>query len=102
MRHSPPPQQPPRWLDKLVESLCAPHLREEVLGDLHERYYRRVQQVGEAKARRRYWREVLAYLRPSIIKRQPSQSLKPIPMDMLSSTLLVREEPKGNRVSILK
>lgn len=74
---------PPRWLDRLIERCCAPHLREEVLGDLHERYHRRVRQVGEAKARQRYWREVLAYLRPSIIKRQSYQSPKPIPMDML-------------------
>ena len=63
---------PPRWLDRLLERCCAPHLREEVLGDLHERYHRRVQQVGEATARRRYGWEVLSYLRPSIIKRQSS------------------------------
>ena len=30
---------PPRWLDKLVERFCAPHLLEQVMGDLHERYY---------------------------------------------------------------
>ena len=56
-----------------MEWLCAPHLREEVLGDLHERYAGRVQQWGEAKARRRYWLEVLAYVRPSTIRRQPDQ-----------------------------
>ena len=78
-----PHQPPPQWLDRLLESLCAPHLREEVLGDLHERYHRRAQQVGEAKARRRYWREVLAYLRPSVIRRQSTSTTKPIPMDML-------------------
>ena len=64
---------PPKPLTRLIEWLCAPHLREEVLGDLHERYGRRVQQWGEAKARRRYWREVLAYVRPSIIRRKPDQ-----------------------------
>ena len=63
---------PPRWLDKLLTWLVAPHLREEVLGDMHERYYRRMQQLGETKARQRYGREVLAYVRPSIIKRKPS------------------------------
>lgn len=65
--------RPPRFANRLLTWLCAPHLREEVLGDLHERYTRWGQQWGEAKARRRYWREVLAYVRPSIIKRQPDQ-----------------------------
>ena len=78
-------QPPPKWPDKLLQRFCAPHLLEEVLGDLHERYYRRVQQVGEAKARRLYYREVLAYLRPSVIKRQSYQPPKPIPMDMLKN-----------------
>ncbi|MGB3587484.1 MAG: permease prefix domain 2-containing transporter, partial [Tunicatimonas sp.] len=62
-------QPPPRWVDKLLERFCAPELLEEVLGDLHERYYMRVQREGEVKARRGYWREVLAYLRPSTFKR---------------------------------
>ncbi len=69
----PNPTKPPKRLTRLIEWLCAPHLREEVLGDLHERYARRVQQWGQAKAQRRYWREVLAYVRPSIIRRQPDQ-----------------------------
>ncbi len=64
---------PPKRLTRLIGWLCAPHLREEVLGDLHERYARRVQQWGQAKAQRHYWREVLAYVRPSIIRRQPNQ-----------------------------
>ena len=89
-----PPSQlnkptPPRWLDQLLERFCAPHLLEEVLGDLHERYALNVQRVGEAKARRRYGWEVLAYLRPSIIKRQLSYHTKPMLMDMLSSYLKI-------------
>ena len=78
-RHKP---TPPKWLDRLLGRFCAPHLLEEVLGDLHERYALRVQKVGETKARRRYYQEVLAYLRPSVIKRQSIYSPKPIPMDM--------------------
>ncbi len=61
-----PCQPPPKWLDNLLERFCTPELLEEVLGDLHERYYLRVQKEGVRKARRSYWREVLAYLRPSI------------------------------------
>ncbi|MCK8492700.1 ABC transporter permease [Spirosoma sp. RP8] len=64
------PQPPPTWADRLLNWLVAPHLREEVLGDSHERYYRRLQRLGPAKARRLYWQEMLAYLRPSMIKRE--------------------------------
>jgi len=68
---------PPRWLDKLVERFCAPHLLEQVMGDLHERYCRRAEREGEAKARRMYWREVLAYMRPSVFKRKKLYYTKP-------------------------
>ena len=77
--------QPPRWPDKLLERFCAPHLLEEVIGDLHERYYLRVQRVGEVKARRQYWQEVLAYMRPYIFQRKTSYYSKFIDMDMLKN-----------------
>ena len=67
-----PHQPPPMCIDRLLERFCAPELLEEVLGDLHERYYLRVQKEGVKKARRTYWREVLAYLRPSVFKRSQS------------------------------
>lgn len=78
--------QPPRWADKLLECFCAPHLLEQVMGDLHERFYMRSRRLGEAKARKQYWKEVLAYMRPSIIRRRPSPyPTKPIFEDMLSN-----------------
>ncbi len=77
------PNPPPRWLDKLLERFCAPHLLEEVIGDLHERYYLRVQKIGEVKSRKKYWREVLAFLRPSVFKRQSHHFTKPILTDMI-------------------
>ncbi|MVM33798.1 FtsX-like permease family protein [Spirosoma sp. HMF4905] len=80
---------PPRFADRLLSWFCAPHLREEVLGDLHERYALWAQQWGEARARRRYWREVLAYVRPSIIKRQSSEFPKPTNTDMLRNYLKI-------------
>ncbi len=67
------PTAPPKWLDQWVAWCCAPHLREEVMGDLHERYQLRVKRLGEQQARLLYWRDVLTYLRPSILKRQPSE-----------------------------
>ena len=63
---------PPRLADRLLTWFCAPHLREEVLGDLHERYMLRVKHLGEYRARRRYWLDMLAYVRPAFIKRQPT------------------------------
>jgi len=66
-------QQTPKWLDKLAGLLCAPHLREEIIGDLHERYQLRAERLGEQKARSLYRREVLGLLRPSIIKRKKPQ-----------------------------
>ncbi|GAB3557454.1 ABC transporter permease [Spirosoma fluminis] len=77
------PTQPPRWPDKLLNWLVAPHLREEVLGDLHERYALRVQRLGAPKARATYWREVFAYMRPSIMKREQPDYPNPLLTDML-------------------
>ncbi|OJV13639.1 MAG: hypothetical protein BGO21_04950 [Dyadobacter sp. 50-39] len=63
---------PPRWLDKLATRICAPHLREELLGDLHERYALRHRRAGTRKANFFFLREVAALIRPSIMRRKPS------------------------------
>lgn len=76
---------PPRWLDMLVERFCAPHLVEQVMGDLHERFYRRVEREGEARARMMYYREVLAYMRPSVFKRKKYYRAKLFSADMLTN-----------------
>ncbi|WP_421828785.1 ABC transporter permease [Larkinella sp.] len=76
---------PPRWPDRLLSWLVAPHLREEVLGDMHERYFRRAERLGDTKARRQYWWDVLAYVRLSFIKRKPSEYPNPTPIAMLSN-----------------
>ncbi|MCF0073608.1 permease prefix domain 2-containing transporter [Dyadobacter sp. CY261] len=68
---------PPRWLDKLATRICAPHLREELLGDLHERYALRHRRTGARKANWFFIREVSALLRPSIMKRKPSPYRSP-------------------------
>ncbi|GAB3794618.1 ABC transporter permease [Spirosoma humi] len=80
---------PPPWLNTLLGWFVAPHLREEVLGDLHERYALRVQRLGERRARLTYWREVLAYVRPSFIKRKPSAYPNPTNTDMLRNYLKI-------------
>ncbi|GLU52625.1 serine hydrolase [Dyadobacter frigoris] len=48
-------------------------MREEVLGDLHERYLKPVKLHGKAKATMRCLLEALVYIRPAFIKRQKSE-----------------------------
>lgn len=62
--------QPPRWADQLLAWFCAPHLLEELQGDLHEEFYYQVKHVGTHRARLRYIREVIGFLRPFAIKRR--------------------------------
>ncbi|UFH53060.1 ABC transporter permease [Spirosoma sp. KNUC1025] len=83
------PNTPPHLADRLLSWFCAPHLREEVLGDLHERYTLRVAQIGESRARRRYWLDVLAYMRPEFIRRQPEQYPQPTNTTMLRNYLKI-------------
>ena len=40
------PAEPPRWANRLLEWFCAPHLLEEVQGDLHERFERNARQAS--------------------------------------------------------
>ncbi|GAB3954409.1 ABC transporter permease [Spirosoma harenae] len=79
----------PRLADRLLNWFCAPHLREEVLGDLQERYGLRVRQIGERKARRRYWLDVLTYMRPEFIRRKPQEYPNPSTTDMIRNYLKI-------------
>lgn len=66
----------------MISRLCAAHLQEEILGDLYERYQLSVARLGESKARRRYWREALAYMRPAFFKKT-TQNTTPHPITMV-------------------
>lgn len=68
---------PPRYADRLLEWFCAPHLLEEVQGDLYERFVRDVREVGIAAANQCYWLNVLRFIRPFALKRQPNQYASP-------------------------
>ncbi len=67
---------PPRWADRLLEWFCAPHLLEEVQGDLYERFLKNVRLFGHEIARKEYIIGVLSFIRPFALKRNinPSQS----------------------------
>ncbi|WP_229311110.1 ABC transporter permease [Larkinella soli] len=62
------PQLPPAWADRLLKWLTPPHLREELLGDLHEQFAEQAEAVGSRKARRLYALEVLKFVRPFYIR----------------------------------
>ncbi|MGV3557081.1 ABC transporter permease [Larkinella arboricola] len=70
-------KNPPRWAVRLLELFCAPHLREEILGDLHERYGRDVLRAGVAGANRRYLLNVLRFIKPFALKRQTAADSTP-------------------------
>ncbi|WP_337042671.1 permease prefix domain 2-containing transporter [Emticicia sp. 17c] len=65
---------PPRWADRLLEWFCAPHLLEEVQGDLYERFQKNLRVFGPVIARREYVRGVLGFIRPFALKRKPAFS----------------------------
>ncbi|GAB3270251.1 ABC transporter permease [Larkinella harenae] len=62
--------KPPRWADQLLEWSCAPHLVEEIQGDLYERFTKRSRLFGVSYARQQYVWEVLKFLQPRFLKRK--------------------------------
>ncbi|MEM9831964.1 MAG: ABC transporter permease [Bacteroidota bacterium] len=61
---------PPRWIDRLLESFCAPHLLEEVQGDLQELYEEWRKEYGERRANWLYFSQTLKFFRAFAIKRK--------------------------------
>ncbi|MPR35191.1 ABC transporter permease [Salmonirosea aquatica] len=80
---------PPRLADRLLQWLVAPQLLESLLGDLHEEFDYQVGRVGEKRARWRYWREVLGFVKPRFIRRPKSIYSTPNTTDMLRNYLTV-------------
>lgn len=63
---------PPRWATRLLQACCAPHLLEEVQGDLEEEFLFQVKHAGERRARLDYIRHVFGFMRPFAMRRKPS------------------------------
>ncbi|MEO9481991.1 MAG: FtsX-like permease family protein [Ekhidna sp.] len=59
---------PPKWADWLIKRLCAPHLLEEIQGDLHEAFHWRVKQRGITRAKFLFVFEVIRFLRFSTLR----------------------------------
>jgi putative ABC transport system permease protein len=56
---------------------CAPHLVEELEGDLHELFAQRIRTYGVQHARTRYVRDVFSLARPFVFKKEVSKYPKP-------------------------
>lgn len=102
-KHLQPPDRqtlaprPPRWADRLLSWFVAPHLLEDLQGDLEEIFYMQVKQAGLARARRNYCWAVLHYLTPFFHRHKPTDAGRrsvsaystPNPMDMLQNYVKV-------------
>jgi putative ABC transport system permease protein len=63
---------PPKWADRLLELYCAPDLLEDLQGDMHERFYNRLQRRGILVARLYFILDVFSFFRPYILRRKKS------------------------------
>ncbi|GAB3885810.1 ABC transporter permease [Spirosoma agri] len=66
--------QPPRWAEQLLIRITAPYIRDEVLGDLHELFQKRVHRYGVTKAQLLYVLEMLLLFHPRLW-RKPGQPI---------------------------
>ena len=59
-------EHPSRFAKKFLQWICPEELREEIEGDLLQRYYRDVKRMDERNARRRLVWSALKFFRPGI------------------------------------
>jgi len=64
-----PRQNPPKYAEKLLLFFLRDELREEVQGDLHEKFCLTAATKSFWKARRNYWFQVFNYIRPFAIRK---------------------------------
>ena len=59
-------QNAPRWAQRLLKRITAPHLREEIQGDMDELFHKRAQRHGYTKARLFYIMDLVLLLHPRL------------------------------------
>lgn len=64
--------QPPRWARHWLARTAAPHLREELLGDMDELFHKRAQRYGYVRARRMYVWDLALLLHPRLWRQEPA------------------------------
>ncbi|MGC3945033.1 MAG: permease prefix domain 2-containing transporter [Chryseolinea sp.] len=81
---------PPGWATRILQWYCAPHLLEEVQGDLQEEFEFQASRVGVTKARIDYIRNVIGFVKPFAIKRKKSPYANPsLGMNMFNHYITV-------------
>jgi len=76
---------PPRWATRLLQWYCAPHLLEEVQGDLEEEFHFQARHFGPIRARIDYVRNVIGFIRPFALRKKKSQTTtSPYTMSMFT------------------
>ena len=60
---------PPKWADNILSWFCKDEVLENIQGDLHEIYQKRVTILGQRKSNLLYLRDVVSLLRPRLIKK---------------------------------
>jgi hypothetical protein len=82
--------QPPRWATRLLQAFCAPHLLEEIQGDLEEEFVYQAQRTGLRRARLDYIRHVFGFMRPFAMRRKHYNNPSPhLLMSLYKHFLLV-------------
>ncbi len=80
---------PPRWANRLLHWYCAPHLLEEIEGDLKEEFDYQVKHQGFRKAKWDYIRSVIGFIKPFALKRKTSNHFNPLSMNMLKHYFVI-------------
>ncbi len=81
--------QPPRAADALLAWFCAPDKLEEVQGDLHELFARRLCRQPRWKANACFWLDVVRSFRPALLRRQAPDYITATGPVMLKNYLTV-------------
>ena len=97
----PSEHRPPRWIDRLLESFCAPHLLEEVQGDLRELYGEWRREHGEQRARWLYLWHVLKFFRFFAMRRRHSYHSNLIDMFKNYFTIAFRNLSKHKSFAVI-
>ena len=77
---------PPKWADRFLAWYCDPDLLEEIQGDAQELFYRRVDEEGIKRARRKYVWDVIRFFKLSNLR---SNKLKINSLIMFNSYLKI-------------
>ena len=71
-------RQPPRWASRLLTWICAPHLLEEIHGDLLEEYQYQLRKNGPRKAYWDYVFSVIGFIQPFAMRKKTADHHSPL------------------------